>query len=310
MTTGETAGSALILVGAGEIGIEGATALRDAGIGRPSIVVDPDADARVRAERALGVPAVASLDQASGSYELALVAFSSRAAVAAPVIAQLLAAGVHVITTCEELANPSADEIAELEARCHDSGRSVVVAGANPGFVMDRLPLLLSGGCLGVRSIRVERRVDTRSRRPALVAKTGRGMTPEQFRHAAEVGEVGHVGLEASARALAAGLGWHATEVSQVLEPVVDGGSVLGQHQWLRLSCDRQREIELELDMVWDLKDPRDRISIDGDSSLVVDVLGGFPGDEGTVARIVHSARCVGSLRPSIYGPGDLPVSL
>jgi len=298
----------MILVGAGQIGLDGIAAAWDAGVGRPVAVVDPDPVARAAAEAVLGIPAWESLDEVDDAYELAFVAFSSRAAVVAPVVARLLASGAHVITTCEELADPTAGEVNDLRSVCREAGRSVVVAGANPGFVMDRVPMLLAGGCRDVRSVSVVRRVDTRTRRRALVAKTGHGMTPGEFSRAAESGAIGHVGLEASAKALAAGLGWRVVGVTLSMEPIVGGGSVLGQDQRIHLVCEGGRSIELALSMAWGLDEPGDRISIRGATSLDVQIQGGFPGDEGTTARMVNAARQITALDPGFYGPIDLPV--
>jgi 4-hydroxy-tetrahydrodipicolinate reductase len=298
----------MILVGAGQIGLDGVAAARDAGVGRPATVVDPDPLARDAAEAALGVPAFESLDDVDQAHELAFVAFSSKAAVVAPVVARLLASGAHVITTCEELADPTADDVDYLRSACRETGRSAVATGANPGFVMDRVPMLLAGGCRDVRSVSVVRRVDTRTRRSALVAKTGRGMTPADFSRAAESGAIGHVGLEASANALAAGLGWRVVGVTLSIEPIVDAGSVLGQDQRIRLVCEGGRSIQLALSMAWGLDDPGDRISIKGATSLDAQIEGGFPGDEGTTARMVNAARQVTALEPGFYGPIDLPV--
>ena len=298
----------MILVGAGQIGRDGVAAVRDAGVGWLATVVDPDPGARAAAEAALGVPALESLENVNQAHELAFVTFSSKAAVVAPVVAQLLASGAHVITTCEELADPTAAEVDYLRSACREAGRSVVATGANPGFVMDRVPMLLAGGCRDVRSVSVVRRVDTRTRRRALVAKTGHGMTPGEFSRAAESGAIGHVGLEASARALAAGLAWRVVEVTLSIEPIVDAGSVLGQDQRIRLVCEGGRSIELALSMAWGLDDPGDRISISGATSLDVHIEGGFPGDEGTTARMVNTARQIAALEPGFYGPIDLPV--
>lgn len=300
----------MILIGAGQIGLDGIVAARDAGLGRPAAVVDPDPAARAAAETALGVPAWESLDEVDQTHELAFVAFSSRAAVVTPVVARLLASGAHVVTTCEELADPTADEANDLRSACREAGRSVIVTGANPGFVMDRVPMLLAGGCRDVRSVNVVRRVDTRTRRRSLVLKTGYGMTPREFSRAAESGAIGHVGLEASAKALAVGLGWRVVSFTLSLEPIAGGESVLGQDQRIHLVCEGGRSIDLVLLMAWGIDEPGDRISIRGTATLDVQIEGGFPGDEGTTARMVNAARHIRALEPGFYGPVDLPIRI
>lgn len=308
--SGEIALPRMILIGAGQIGLDAIASARDAGVGRPSVVVDPDPEARATAQETLGVPAVETLDEVNTPHEIAFVTFSSKAALVVPLVVRLLGSGAHTITTCEELADPSVNGADDLRSACRDAGRSVIVTGANPGFVMDRVPMLLAGGCRDLRSVVVVRRVDTRTRRKSLVAKTGYGMTPAEFSRAAETGAVGHVGLEASGRALAEGLSWRVLEATLSLDPIIGDGTVLGQDQKLRLDCEGDRSIELELSMGWGLAEPGDWVSLQGATSLDVEIRGGFPGDEGTTARIVNAARRIAALEPGLYGPIDLPITI
>ena len=53
--------------------------------------------------------------------------------------------------------------------------------GVNPGFVMDALPITLTGVCERVDAIRVDRIQDARIRRLPFQQKIGAGLTREQF---------------------------------------------------------------------------------------------------------------------------------
>lgn len=86
----------------------------------------------------------------------------------APMLELCIKAGKHVISTCEELSFPY-ESFPALSARINDlavrHGVAVLGTGINPGFLMDTLPILLSGACKRVDTIRVERHQDSRIRR-------------------------------------------------------------------------------------------------------------------------------------------------
>ncbi len=87
---------------------------------------------------------------------------------AVPQIGDLLARGLNVISSCEELIYPwkAAPEIsAELDARARAAGLSVLGTGVNPGYLMDFLPTALTAVCREVRKVTVLRYQDARSRR-------------------------------------------------------------------------------------------------------------------------------------------------
>jgi 4-hydroxy-tetrahydrodipicolinate reductase len=301
----------LVLIGAGPVALAAAAAVLEAGAaGVVAAVVDPADPAReAGAERLGGVPYRSVAELPAGAGDLAVAAFSSRAALVAPVAVRAMELGCHVVTTCEELAYPDGELRAELARAAAATGRSLVVTGANPGFVMDRLPLALAAGCAGVRRVEVMRRLDTSTRRRPLVAKTGYGLTAEAFDAGVRAGTLGHVGLEASARLLAEGLGWPVVRLDGSIEPVIgDDGLVAGQHQRLTLDAGDGREITLELTMAWKLPDPSDRVRVEGTPGLSVELVGGYPGDEGTTAQVVRAALAVGGLAPGFYRPTDLPL--
>jgi 4-hydroxy-tetrahydrodipicolinate reductase len=304
--------STSILVGAGPVGIAAAEGALAEGVTESVVaVVDPDATHREVAARRLSALAVEKLADVPDAEEgdWAIVAYTSRAEVVAPEIMELVSRGYHVVTTCEELAFPSRHIREALSTAAVSDGRRIVAAGANPGFLMDRLPLALAGGVRSIRSISVERRVDTSTRRDPLVRKTGRGLTPEAFRAAAAAGSIGHVGLVASARLLGRGLTWPIHDTAETIEPILgDDGLVRGLHQTATLRTPEGGSLSLDLVMAWQVDRPGDTIEIDGSPPIRAELPDGYHGDEGTTAQVVNAIGRHTSLPPGFYRPIDIPL--
>ena len=91
---------------------------------------------------------------------------------------------VPIVSTTEELAYPTrarrrfARQIDELAKK----GKVAVLGtGVNPGFVMDALPIMLTGVCESVQKVHVDRIQDARIRRLPFQQKIGSGLTPAAF---------------------------------------------------------------------------------------------------------------------------------
>ena len=304
--------SRLVIVGAGPIGIAAAEgAVDERVVDGVAAVVDPDPDVRSAAVTtfdAIGYEDVGEVP-AAAEGDWALVAVSSRADVTAPVILDLVANGYHVVTTCEELSRPDAHVKEAIRTSAVSDGRRVIATGANPGFVMDRLVVAVASGVRAIRRIDVARRVDTSTRRGPLVAKTGRGMSPEEFERQVGAGRVGHVGLVASAKLVARALGWPTHDVTDTIEPVVNGSGVVdGLHQTAELHTPEGGVLHLDLVMAWEVDDPRDTIAIDGSPPLRVEIPGGYHGDHGTTAEVVNAIGRFNQVAPGFYRSIDLPL--
>lgn len=199
---------------------------------------------------------------------------------------------VHVASTCEELAAPGADP--QTWARLDDHARhadvTVLGTGVNPGFVMDRLPLVLAGGCVSVASVRVERVVDAARRRGPLRKKVGEGLSVDEFRAGVAEKRLGHVGLRESALLIAEGLHWRIDEYEETIDPVVgDDGRCRGIRQRGVATVGGQPKIQLALDMYVGAPEPYDRVVLDGDPPIDMRIAGGTPGDRGTVGTTVNA---------------------
>lgn len=304
--------SRAVLVGAGPIGLAAAIGARDEGVVQQIVgVVDPDEAARGVGAEQLDCPPYSSVDDLPEAVEgdWAIVAFGSRAEVVAPAIIRLVSLGYHVVTTCEELSRPDMHILQAIRSSAESDGRKVIATGANPGFVMDRLALAVAGGVRSISRIEITRRVNTAQRRGSLVTKTGRGLSTEEFRERAAVGNVGHAGLAASAKLLARGLLWPTHDVAETIEPVIDSaGTVSGVHQYAALQTPEGATLLLDLTMAWELDEPSDTIVVQGWPPVRVHIPGGYHGDLGTTAQVVNAIGRFTKLGPGFYRSIDLPL--
>lgn len=214
------------LVGLGATGLAmGAALIRRTDI-RLVGAADPRADlvgrdlGSVLGGDALGVSVVGSAAGLPGA-DVAIVATSSRLEVVAETAIPLLERGINVVSICEELAYPylSHPELARrLDEVASRHGVTLLGTGANPGIIMDTLPLMLSVLTQRVRRVVIRRNADM-SRYAAILANFGLGLTPAEFQEAQARGAViGHVGFEQAVAALGGGLGWHLDGI--VVDPV------------------------------------------------------------------------------------------
>ena len=230
--------------------------------------------------------------------------------------------GLHVVSTCEELAFPwfNHPEIAEqLERAAERAGVSVVGAGVNPGFVLDRLVATVGQVCGAVHHAKVTRTVDALTRREALQRKVGAGLSEEEFFRLVDQGRIGHVGLVESAALCALGLGLDCDDYEEELTPVfaeedvkggafvVKKGQVAGMHQVAVALDDGQERVRLELTIALGADEPGDVIEIDGDPKLKVLIPGGIPGDRATANLVVNAAPRIATSQAGLLTVLELP---
>jgi 4-hydroxy-tetrahydrodipicolinate reductase len=235
---------------------------------------------------------------------------------------EAIALGLHVVSTCEELAFPyfAHPEVAEkLEAAAKKAGVSVLGTGVNPGFVLDRLVATVGQVCGPVRHCRAVRVVDARTRREALQRKIGAGLTEEEFFKLVEHDGVGHVGLVESTALCALGLGLDCDDFEEELSPVfaeeditggafvVKKGRVAGIHQTATGLIDGQERIRLELTIAVGADEPGDRLELDADPKISLAIPGGVAGDRATANTVVNAAPRVASAQPGLLTVLELP---
>ena len=231
--------------------------------------------------------------------------------------------GVSVVSSCEELLVPKfrAPKLAdELDAICKKSGARVLGTGVNPGFVMDLLPICMTGVSRTVDHIYCERVVNATTRREPLQRKIGSGMDPDEMRRLFAAGKTGHAGFLESLALLGHAMGWTFTESYELFEPMiapydiitkfftVRKGQCCGIHQTVIAKTGDVQRVHMDLKMYLDAKDPHDAIKITGDPPLEVRINGGVAGDSATVASLVNAIPRVLKAPPGVLMMTDVAV--
>ncbi len=228
---------------------------------------------------------------------------SSSVATTLQQIRPALELGLAVASTCEELIYPAlqSPELAkELNALCLYTKARLVATGVNPGFVMDLLPICLTGVCRSVDRISVERVVDASTRRQPLQAKIGSGQDPVAFRAKLLAGQAGHAGLRESVALVAHAMGWKLDQIAATGEPViaetnirtrffdVAAGRTCGIHQRATGTAAGREKITLDIKMYLEAPAPHDAIRITGRPDLDVTINGGVAGEDATIASLIN----------------------
>lgn len=261
---------------------------------------------------------------ASSAPDVVLHATVSSFEEAAPQIRQALEHGVDVISTCEELAYsfrryPQLSR--EIDRLAQEQGTTVLGTGVNPGFVMDKLPLMLMAACEKVEYVHVTREVDAGLRREPLQRKVGAGLRREQFNTLAAQGKIGHVGLAESAAMIAHVLGLAPTEIAESIDAVIADrdlatefltvrkGEVAGLEQTAKAMVGSEEKIILELRMYVGAKEPADAIHIQGQSEIRMTIPGGIHGDLATAAVVVNAIPSVLEAKAGLITMIDIPIA-
>lgn len=235
-----------------------------------------------------------------------------------PQLVEIVSAGTNVISSAEELLYPHlrnpklADE---LDALAKNKGVTVLGTGVNPGFVMDSLPLVLSGACQQVDRIEAERVVDVSTRREALQRKVGAGLTVSQFEQKLATGTFGHVGLAESLALVASGMGWGLDFIEETIEPVIaqedmraigiEKGYVTGMRQVATGLKNEVEMIRLYLQISAGAGNPHDSVNIYGVPDLRVNISNGTAGGLATAAALVNSIPQVVNAQPGLAAMGN-----
>jgi 4-hydroxy-tetrahydrodipicolinate reductase len=250
----------------------------------------------------------------SARADVATMTTGSRTEQVRDTLEELIAAGVHVVSTCEELAFPrlrAAKIAAQLDRKARKKGVVILGTGVNPGFAMDAFALACTAPCSRVRHIRVIRSLDASKRRQQLQKKIGAGMSAAEVRALIRQNAIGHVGLGESCAMIAAGLGWKLEAIREKFEPVIADhlvtsefyrvapGRVRGMRMTAAGIVRGKKLIELDLTMAFDA-DTFDEVVVDGDPPILVRTKSGFPGDSSTTSLLVNAARTAPTLQPGL----------
>jgi 4-hydroxy-tetrahydrodipicolinate reductase len=230
---------------------------------------------------------------------------------------------VPVVSTTEELSYPVKANMRYARI-VHQMAKKAKVAvlgtGVNPGFVMDALPIMLTGVCERVDAIRVDRVQDARVRRLPFQQKIGAGLTREQFQRKVDDGSVRHVGLAESVSMIAEALGWKLSRVTDEIQPkiatetvaseflAVDEGYVCGIIQDGVGYRGDEPVITLHMEAYLGAPESYDSVEITGSPAIKSKIAGGVHGDIATTSIVVNSLPKVLEVPPGLHTMRDMPL--
>jgi 4-hydroxy-tetrahydrodipicolinate reductase len=240
-----------------------------------------------------------------------------------PQVLQIVASGKNVVSSCEELTYPwfSRPEMAaDMDRAAKENGVSVLSTGVNPGFLMDFLPLVVSGVCREVRKVVVERIQNAQFRRLPFQKKIGAGLTVEEFNARVAEGVLRHVGLPESMHMIASGLGWCLDEATDTIAPVIaqgpittpalsiEPGRVSGVRQIGRAFAQGREVINLVFQATVGEANPRDRIILEGSPHVELSIKDGINGDIATCAILVNAIPILEQAAPGLRTMADIGI--
>jgi 2,4-diaminopentanoate dehydrogenase len=195
---------------------------------------------------------------------------------------------------------------------------AVLGTGVNPGFVMDALPIALTGLCERVDSIRIDRIQDARVRRLPFQQKIGSGLTTAQFQKKVDDQTVRHVGLAESVTMIADALGWKLDKITDEIQPkiadktveseflAVDPGYVCGIVQDGIGWRDDKPIIVLHMEAYLGAPESFDSVVIEGSPRIEQKISGGVHGDVATASITVNSIPKVLTAPPGLRTMRDM----
>ena len=257
--------------------------------------------------------------------DIAIVATASSLKAVVPTIEACLENGLDVISICEELSFPyrKNPELAKkLNRFAERKGKTVVGTGINPGYLMDLLPIVLTGPCQSVDTISVKRHMNSSHRRPSFQKKIGTGMTKEEFRKEIDEKRItGHVGLVESIQMIDAALNLGLDEIQElppeaiiadakITNPftTIEKGDVLGLKSVGVGKRNGEHIVILDFQAYAEANPQYDEVIIEGVPRMHQRIEGGVQGDQGTIGMLLNLIPIVIKESPGLKTMKDLPV--
>ncbi len=261
--------------------------------------------------------------------DAALVCTSSDLSRCAPTLKFLIARGLPIVSTCEELLfpwlrhNALANELHALALKHH---ARLLGTGVNPGFLMDTLPLAASAVCRSVHRVKVWRIQDATARRIPFQQKIGAGLDDNQFAARVREGSLRHVGLGESLHFVAHYLGFDIDKWDETIEPVksdrdltcslgaIPKGKATGVRQvakaWARGSSSADEPlIQMEFQAAIGQADPHDRVLLESEPPIDLILRGGVHGDVATVAITLNCIAPLLASPPGLHTMATIPLA-
>jgi 2,4-diaminopentanoate dehydrogenase len=241
-----------------------------------------------------------------------------------PQVEEILKLKVPIVSTTEELAYPTKRNLRYakiIHQLAKKSKVAVLGTGVNPGFVMDALPIFLTGVCERLEAIRIDRVQDARIRRLPFQQKIGAGLTREQFQKKVDDGSVRHVGLAESVSMIADAFGWKLDRITDEIQPrmatetvaseflAVDAGFVSGIVQDGVGYRNGLPVITLHMEAYLGAPESYDSVRITGSPALTMKIAGGVHGDIATASIVVNSLPKILEVPPGLHTMRDMPIA-
>ncbi|MFQ5447082.1 MAG: dihydrodipicolinate reductase [Saprospiraceae bacterium] len=222
----------------------------------------------------------------------------------APQVEEIIAHGIPVVSTCEELSfpwNTSPDLAHRIDEAAKAAGVAVLGTGINPGFLMDALPTFLTAVCQDVKTVTVKRYQNAQFRRIPFQKKIGAGLTLEEFEQKKQDGTLRHVGLTESIHLIAHRMGWKLDKTEDIISPVVaerkittdamtiPAGYATGVRQVGNGYVNGDVRIKLEFQATVGEPESYDEVVIDGTPRISSKIAGGVNGDVATCAITLNA---------------------
>jgi 2,4-diaminopentanoate dehydrogenase len=255
--------------------------------------------------------------------DVVVMCTSSSLKKAMPSLETVLKLKTPVVSTTEELSYPVGRNRAlarKIDLLAKKARVAVLGTGVNPGFAMDALPVMLSGVCQRIDSVRVDRVQDARIRRLPFQQKIGAGLTTAQFAAKVKDGSVRHVGLAESITMMAMAFGWRLDAITDEISPklattavesellAVDPGYVCGIVQDGVGFRRGQPVITLHMEAYLGAPESFDAVTIDGSPRLEHRVTGGIHGDVATASMAVNAVPQMLRVAPGLRTMIDMPI--
>lgn len=289
-------------------------------IGKPLQALSAELSAGIRIEGSISN----ALASAENRPQVALLTTVSDMNRITPQIEAILAAGIPVVSTCEELSFPWQEDRAlaeRLDKAAKQAGVGVVGTGVNPGFLMDALPAFLTSVCQDVETVKVRRFQDATTRRVPFQKKIGAGLTIKQFEQKITDGSLRHVGLSQSVQYIADKLGWTLEKTEDIISPVltekpiqtasihIAAGQATGVHQLGKGWVNGEVKIQLEFQAAIDEASSFDEVVIRGTPNVCSRIEGGVNGDVATCAITINTIRPLLQAQAGLHTMGTIPSS-
>ncbi len=253
--------------------------------------------------------------------DVAVLCTSSSLKKVLPQFETVLKLKVPIVSTTEELACPVKSNAAtakKIDALARRARVAVLGTGVNPGFVMDALPIMLTGVCESVQAIEIDRIQDARIRRLPFQQKIGAGLTREEFMGRVKDGSVRHVGLAESITMIADAIGWKLDKITDEIQPkiaetrisseflTVEAGQVAGIVQDGAGYRKGVRVLTLHMEAYLGAPESYDAVRITGNPALNMKLFGGVHGDVATASIVVNSLAKVITAPPGLRTMRDM----